>query len=110
MIEKLITAQVESYHVDYRVGRATYFLSTGESLDMNMDKPKNSIAENFDPDAVRSAILDAQQGKIMYPEFKGMTQAAGCIGYTVWIAGRQVTYYGRKGETHIEKFPVDSAQ
>jgi len=29
-------------------------------------------------------------------------QRAGCIADTVWIAGRHVTYLGRKGETHVE--------
>jgi hypothetical protein len=29
----------------------------------------------------------------------------GCVGYTVWMAGRHVSYYGRKGETYIERFP-----
>ena len=41
----------------------------------------------------------------MYPEFKKLSQAGGCVGYVVWIAGRHVTYVGRKGETHVEKFP-----
>ena len=41
----------------------------------------------------------------MYPEFKKLSRQAGCIGYTVWIAGRHVSYYGRKGETHVERFP-----
>ena len=27
------------------------------------------------------------------------------IGYTVWIAGRHVACLGRRGETHIERFP-----
>jgi hypothetical protein len=42
---------------------------------------------------------------VMYPEFKKLSQQAGCVGYTVWIAGRHVTYVGRRGETHIERFP-----
>ena len=56
-------------------------------------------------DAVRAAILDAQQGRVTYPEFKRLSQRAGCIGYTVWLAGRHVCYLGRKGETHVERFP-----
>jgi len=35
------------------------------------------------------------------PKFKRLTGKAGCEGYAVWIAGRLVTYYGRKGEVHI---------
>lgn len=41
----------------------------------------------------------------MYPEFKQLSQRAGCVGYTVWIEGRHVVYHGRRGETHVERFP-----
>jgi hypothetical protein len=34
-----------------------------------------------------------------------LSQAAGCASYTVWIDGRHVTYYGRKGEMRVERFP-----
>lgn len=105
VIGQLMEVQVESYHVDYRSGRTTYFLPNGETVDLNFEKPEHGIAEAFNGDGVRSAILGAQQGKVMYPEFKHLSQAAGCTSYTVWIAGRHVTYYGRKGETHVERFP-----
>jgi uncharacterized protein YbcV (DUF1398 family) len=105
VVGQLMEAQVESYFVDYRSGRTTYFLLNSETLDFNFEKPENGIADAFDGDAVRAAILGAQQGKVMYPEFKHLSQAAGCVSYTVWIAGRHVTYYGRKGETHVERFP-----
>ena len=105
VIGQLMGVAVEAYQVDYRSGRTTYFLPDGDTLDLMFEKPGHGIAEAFDGDAVRAAILGAQQGKVMYPEFKQRTQAAGCIGYWVWIAGRHVTYYGRRGETHLERFP-----
>ena len=77
----------------------------GAPLDLGFERPQESSAQEFDGDAVRGAILGAQQGRVMYPEFKKLSQRAGCIGYTVWIAGRHVTYFGRCGETHIERFP-----
>ena len=105
VIGQLVAAGVESYHVDYRCGRSTYFLPDGESLDLAFGTPDEDIADTFDGEAVRAAIRGAQQGRVMYPEFKTLTQRAGCAGYTVWIAGRHVTYFGRRGETHIERFP-----
>jgi uncharacterized protein YbcV (DUF1398 family) len=105
VIAQLMGVQVESYHVDYRSGRTTYYLPDGATLDCGFEKPQQAIAEAFNGDAVRAAILGAQQGRVMYPAFKTLSQRAGCIGYTVWIAGRHVTYHGRKGETHIERFP-----
>lgn len=105
VIGQLISARVESYHVDYRSGRTTCYLPDGSTLDLGFERPMDGIAETFDGDAVRAAILGAQQGRVMYPEFKQLSQRAGCIGYTVWIAGRHVSYLGRRGETHIERFP-----
>ena len=105
VIGQLVEAGVESSHVDYRCGRSTYFLPDGESLDLTFEKPAEGIADTFDGDAVHAAIRGAQRGEVMYPAFKTLTQRAGCAGYTVWIAGRHVTYFGRRGETHVERFP-----
>lgn len=105
VIGQLVAAGVESYHVDYRCGGSTCFLPDGESLDFTFEKPVEGIADAFDGDAVRAAIRGAQRGEVMYPAFKTLTQRAGCAGYTVWIAGRHVTYFGRRGETHVERFP-----
>ncbi len=105
VISQLVSAGVESYHVDYRSGRATYYLPDGTTVDFTFEHPQHGIADAFDGDAVRAAILGAQEGRVMYPEFKRLSQQAGCVGYTVWIAGRHVTYLGRRGETHVERFP-----
>jgi len=105
VIAQLVRAEVESYHVDYRAGRAVYYLPDGETLDMRLELPPEGIAADFDGAAVRAAIAGAQRGQVMYPEFKHLSQRAGCVGYTVWIAGRHVVYLGRKGETHVEPFP-----
>ncbi len=105
VVGQLMEVKVESYYVDYRLGRTTYFMPNGETVDFHFEKPEHGIAEDFNGDGVRAAILGAQQGKVMYPEFKLLSQEAGCTSYTVWITGRHVTYYGRKGETHVERFP-----
>lgn len=108
-IGQLVDAGVESYHVDFRVGRTTYYMPDGSTADFGFERPQCGIADTFDGDAIRAAILDAQQGRVMYPEFKMRSQRAGCVAYTVWIAGRHVVYLGRRGETHIEPFPTSTA-
>jgi uncharacterized protein YbcV (DUF1398 family) len=104
VLQQLASVQVESYHVDYRAARATYYLLTGIPLDLSMERARDPIADHFDAAAVRAAIAGAQSGQVMYPEFKRLTQRAGCVGYTVWLAGRQVCYLGRRGEVHVERF------
>lgn len=106
VIGLMIQAGVESYAVDFRSRRTTYYLPDGETLAIDLDVPDVPIAEAFDADAIKAAIRGAQQGKVMYSEFKRLSFLAGCIGYTVWIAGRHVSYFGRKGETHLEPFPA----
>ncbi len=105
VIAQLSRAQVQSYHVDYRCGRATYYLADDSAVDLGFEAAQPPIAEAFDADALRAAIVQAQQGRVMYPEFKRLSQRAGCVGYTVWITGRHVTYLGRRGQTHVEAFP-----
>lgn len=105
VIGRLMDVGVESYHVDYRSGRTTYYLPDGSTVDFKFERPAQGIAELFDGEALRAAIRGAQQGRVMYPEFKPLSQRAGCSAYTVWIAGRHVVYAGRRGETHIERFP-----
>jgi len=105
IVGALLGAGVESYHADYRAGRSTYYLPDGESLTVELPPAATPIAEAFDGAAIRAAILGAQRGAVMYPEFKRLSQAAGCVGYIVWLAGRHVVYFGRRGETHVERFP-----
>ena len=105
VIAQLIAAGVESYHVDYRAGRSTYYMPDGTAHTLAFASAGDTIAAIFDATAMVSAIRGAQAGAVKYPEFKKLSQAAGCASYTVWIVGRHVTYYGRKGEMHIEKFP-----
>ena len=47
----------------------------------------------------------AREAEVMYPQFLRLSRAAGCVGYVTWITGRHVTYFGRRGETHVERFP-----
>lgn len=105
VVSSLLAAGVESYNVDYRACRATYYLPSGETLTLDMEKPAVAIARDFSASAVKAAILGAQRGEVMYPEFKKLSQAAGCVSYTVWLVGRHVTYHGRNGEAHVENFP-----
>lgn len=105
VIGRLMKAGVESYTVDYRSHRTTYHLSSDEALTLEMGSSEQAIAKDFSATGVQAAVKGAQQGTVMYPEFKRLTMRAGCTGYTVWIAGRHVTYFGRNGEMHVEEFP-----
>lgn len=98
-------AGVEAYTADYRTRRTTYYLPSGDTHSLDLAMPGTPISAAFDAAAIQAAIRGSQQGLVQYPEFKRLSCEAGCVGYTVWVAGRHVSYYGRKGETHVERFP-----
>ncbi|QBK05914.1 DUF1398 domain-containing protein [Hylemonella gracilis] len=105
VVDRLMAAGVEAYHVDYRAARVTYYLPDDETHTLGFEPPAVPVAPAFNAEGMVAAIRGAQAGTVKYPEFKRLSQAAGCASYTVWIAGRHVTYYGRKGEMHVERFP-----
>lgn len=105
VVGALMKAGVESYHADYRLPATTYYLPDGSTHSIALHAPDVLIPQDFDAQAVQSAIRGAQRGEVKYPQFLTLSMAAGCVGYVVWIAGRHVTYFGRRGETHVEPFP-----
>ena len=79
VIGQLLSVQVESYHVDYRAGVATYYLPDGATLSLGFDKPDEPIAPAFDAAGVRAAILGAQH-----------VSMTGGHGQFLWKSGRMV--------------------
>lgn len=106
VVARLSGAGVESYHADYRDGQTRYYLPSGEVTAVALGHDAPPIAEAFDAEALQAAIRGAQRGEVRYPEFVARSRAAGCVGYIVWLASRQVTYLGRRGEEHVERFPT----
>ncbi len=96
---------VESYRVDYRLRSTSYYLPSGETHTLPLKAGAGTPGDAFDAEALQAAIRGSQRGEVKYPEFLERSMAAGCIGYVVWLAGRYVTYFGRRGEQHIERFP-----
>lgn len=103
-VMKLASQGVESYRIDYRLQQAAYFLPNGETHVLPVPA-RHDLGQRFDVDEIVSAIRGSQAGQVKWPEFIARSMRAGCVGYTVWIAGRHVTYFGRNGETHVEHFP-----
>lgn len=106
VVAALTEAGVESYQADFRSHSTIYFMPDGSHHRLELATPPVEIADQFDAEAVRAAIRGAQRGEVMYPAFVQLVMAAGCTGYIVWLAGRHVTYFGRRGEMHIEHFPA----
>jgi uncharacterized protein YbcV (DUF1398 family) len=96
---------VESYFADLARAVDTFYLPTGETHTEKMTLLTTKISDDFSPSGIVDAIRTVQADEIRYPEFLRRAMAAGVTAYWVFIAGRRVIYFGRKGEFHVEEFP-----
>jgi uncharacterized protein YbcV (DUF1398 family) len=105
VVRRLSQVGVESYFCDAAAMRETFYLRDGQTHTAKMTLPHHAIAEEFSQAGIVAAIRGAQTDTIRYPEFMRQAAAAGVIAYWAYLTGRQVIYFGRKGEMHTEKFP-----
>lgn len=105
IVGALVAQGVESYRADYRLRASAYYLPSGETYTVELHIPAIAVGDRFDQEAIVAAIRGSQEGRIKYPEFVELSMKAGCVGYVVWIQGKKVTYFGRRGEIHTEYFP-----
>lgn len=107
IVGTLIAAGFESYAVDFRRATATYYLPSGDSLELPTHKAATAIAPTLDDAGLTAAIREAQQQVpgYTYRGFCEKAAAAGCAGYIVSFPGRRAVYFARTGQTHVELFP-----
>lgn len=105
VLGKLAEAGVEGYYADLRRAAKTYYLPSGESIDVPAHRLDVPVAVAFDAVRVESAVRQSQRNEHTYSEFCRKIADAGCAGYIVSLPGRRAVYFGRTGETHVEHFP-----
>lgn len=105
VVGRLAAIGVERYHADYSREEITYYWVNGDSHVVKLPHPPETIAQEFSAAGVAAAVRQSQQGEHTYVDFLRKTMAAGCVGYFVQITGRQAIYFGRLGDSHVEKFP-----
>lgn len=105
IVGKLMEVGVESYRVDFVRKEKIYYMPNGESHLVSIDFKDHNLAEEFSTTGIQAAIKASQRGEIKFVEFIPRALNAGVHDYTVYIAGKKVIYFGRKGESHTELFP-----
>jgi uncharacterized protein YbcV (DUF1398 family) len=105
VVAALIEAGVERYHADLVRSEKTYYLAGGASETVRNDPIDITPAQHFSAEGVDAAVRSVQTAKINYKTFCERVMAAGCVGYLVSMAGQRVVYYGRSGDSHVERFP-----
>lgn len=104
-ISELSKIDIERYAVDLVKNEVIYYSHNCETYTESTDvQYQGALAMNFDSKRVIEAIRANQQGQIDYQTFLRDIITAGVVGYTVYLDGKQVIYFGRKGESHTEIF------
>jgi uncharacterized protein YbcV (DUF1398 family) len=105
VVMKLIEAGVERYPADLVRSETTYYLPNGDTEVVQARAMQVAPAKAFSAQGVEAAVRAIQAGTIEYRTFCERIMEAGCAGYIASMAGRQVVYYGRTGDNHVEWFP-----
>lgn len=105
VVGRLLKAGVASYHVDLIRAENRYYFESDETYVSTVPFEHPKAADAFSAEKVAAAVKAIQQGKINYKQFVDQIMAAGTVYYIAYLTGKQVIYFGRKGEFHIEKFP-----
>lgn len=104
-VAALMGAGIERYYTDLVALTVTHY-STGDVYTTILPYPNPPVrGEVFSENELIEAIRASQQQEINYPEFLNRAIKAGVVSYTVFFLGKQVHYFGAKGEVHIEHFP-----
>lgn len=105
-VGRMMETGVESYRVDYATLSQTFYGAHGDVVVAAIPyEGLPSVAANLDVAALRAAIVDSQRNGQKFRDFSRRAMAAGVQGYTAFLRGKRVTYWGRDGEQHTEWFP-----
>jgi len=111
IVEQLIAAGVEYYHVDY-IGLCKQFYDGAGARVVTPIPLENPppVAAELDVAALRAAILDSQTRGQSWRDFSQRAMTAGVQSYFAFLRGQRVTYLGRTGDQHTEWFPGASRE
>ena len=107
IVGRLAAIGVERYHADYTRHEITYYMADGDSYVASTPHHPHATAIEFSAVAVETAVRQSQRGEHSYADFVRKTMEAGCVGYFVQITGKRAIYFGRNGDSHVERFPAE---
>jgi uncharacterized protein YbcV (DUF1398 family) len=105
VVKALMGVGLERYHADLICSNKTYYMPDGD-FEIVACNAVGAPAQEFNAGGVEAAVRAIEARSIQYREFCERIAAAGCVGYFVTIVGRRAVYYGRDGDSHVERFPA----
>ena len=112
VIQTLAEIGVERYHADLVRMEKTYYGKANETCVIPFSLANRltvEIGHQFNRDQIKRMIRAIQFNKMGYIEFLEKIVFFGVANYFVFLKGKKVLYFGRKGESHCELFPLSSS-
>jgi uncharacterized protein YbcV (DUF1398 family) len=106
IVMKLMAEGVESYRVDFVRKEKIFYMPSGETHIVKLPFKNHIIAVDFNAEGIQSAIKASQRGELKFIDFIPRALDAGVTSYMVFMSGKKVIYFGRKGDSHTELFPL----
>lgn len=96
---------VGSYHVDFLRHEARYYGEGEDNLVVSVPFSHGPIPGEFSAERLASINARVQAGEAAFADFVREGTAAGCAYYIVYVAGRKVRYFGRRGGEYVQYLP-----
>lgn len=108
-VATLSEAGFEGYMADLRRAATTFYLVSGENIELPSRRTGAPIAAAFDAKALEATLKDAGKSATgrSFRLFSDRIKRAGCAGFIVSFSGNRIVYFGRTGETHTELIPEE---
>jgi uncharacterized protein YbcV (DUF1398 family) len=107
VVKRLAGAGVRSYRADLVRRQSLYYGGAGDAYEHGLPlEGEAPIGDEFVAADVATSVRAIQQGRIGYAEFLRRVMRAGCVSYSVFIAGRKAMYFGKDGAFLEEPFPA----
>lgn len=110
VVQRMLTAGVQSYFVDAVRAEHTVYLADGATLVENMHLALDPVAPQFSKPAIVAAIRAAQRDEIRYPEFMRRSSAAGVVAYWAYLTGARSSASAQRATFMSSSSPARSQQ
>lgn len=103
MCRKLLLAGIESVHFDLIANRMTCYTPEGRVFDEPFFFEGPRVADVFSEESIIEDYKALLMHKLSLHEFFAFIMLAGATGFTIYLLGKKVLFFGRCGENHLEQ-------
>ncbi|QDK36356.1 hypothetical protein [Bdellovibrio sp. NC01] len=102
MCDKFLRAGIESAHVDLFAKRITFHTPEAHVYEESFYFEGPRVADIFSEEKIILDFKSLLLRKLSLHEFFNFIMLAGVTGFTIYLLGKKVLFFGRRGEYHLE--------